>query len=87
MLDGKMAIYHFTDKCILSIHQKKYNSISEYNNLIGILNKIYLMHAMKKRQQKNKHINKNLDQICWRFVKKGIQCIYFSNRPPPLTQP
>jgi hypothetical protein len=24
MFDGKIAIYHFTDKCILSIHKKKY---------------------------------------------------------------
>jgi hypothetical protein len=32
MLDGKMPIYHFTGKCILSIiYQKKYNS-KEYNN-------------------------------------------------------
>jgi hypothetical protein len=58
MLDGKMVINHFTDKCILSIHQKMYNSISEYNNFIEVLNKIYLMHAImifltKKRQEKN----------------------------------
>jgi hypothetical protein len=36
MLDGKMAIFYFTDKGILS----KYNSISEFNNFIEILNKI-----------------------------------------------
>jgi hypothetical protein len=35
ILDGKMPIYHFSDKC-----KKKYNSFSENNNYIEILNKI-----------------------------------------------
>jgi hypothetical protein len=59
MLDGIIAIYHFTDKDILSIYQKKYNSISKYNNFIEIFNKIYLVdlvHAMtiffKKKDNK-----------------------------------
>jgi hypothetical protein len=41
MLDGKIPIYHFTGKCILSIHQKSIIIFqnSEYNNFIEILNK------------------------------------------------
>jgi hypothetical protein len=40
MLDGKMQMNHFTGKCIPEKVKKNYNSISEYNNFIEILNKI-----------------------------------------------
>jgi hypothetical protein len=54
MLKGKMATYHFTDdadECILATCQKKYNSISEYNNFVEILNKICYDDTKKKKKK------------------------------------
>jgi hypothetical protein len=49
ILDGKMPIYHFTEKCILSVHQKKFNSISEYDGDIS--------YEKKKRKKFNAVVN------------------------------
>jgi 5-methylcytosine-specific restriction endonuclease McrBC regulatory subunit McrC len=54
----------FARRCILSIHQKKYKSISEYNNLIEILNKIY----EKKTTKKHKKTNTSTKKIYVTFV-------------------
>jgi hypothetical protein len=71
MLDEKMSIFHFTGKCIISIHQKKYNSISEYNTFIEILNNAMMIFLTKKKKQQKKQQN-----TTYTSTKKKLHAIY-----------
>jgi hypothetical protein len=79
MLDEKMSIFHFTGKCIISIHQKKYNSISEYNTFIEILNNAMMIFLTKKKTTK-KTTKHNIH-----IYKKKASCYLYLFGGPGIT--